>query len=107
MKKKTRQPKKAKKKAYTPYYPESEQIKRIKALEQELAFTSEQRDMLIKRMRPMLDDAFLFYRQQLGDLLTEDQKEHADAAGVTHDQYAMQLIRLCNLKISELSSLRG
>jgi hypothetical protein len=78
----------------------------IKTLEEEVERVSRQRDALRQWLAPMTKDAFLMYKQQLGDLLTNEQKEHADAAGVSHDQYAMQLIRLCNMKISELSQLR-
>lgn len=85
---------------------ESELNRQVNSLEAEIQRVARQRDSLRQFIRPMTLDAFLMYKQQLGDLLTDEQRAHADISGVSHDQYAMQLIRLCNMKISEMSHLR-
>lgn len=54
----------------------------------------------------LYEDGLLFYKRSLGALLTPEQKEHARIAQVSEDQYAMELIRLCQYKIAEINSLR-
>lgn len=47
------------------------------------------------------------YKKRLVGLLDDRQREHARITGCAEDEYAIQLIRLCNQKIAELSSLRS
>jgi len=49
----------------------------------------------------------LAYRQRLAGMLTNEQRDFAKVARCPEDEYAMQLIRLCQRKIDELSSLTG
>lgn len=85
----------------------------ITALRQELEQAEERYKRLVPDTYRLMDenralaDDFAAYRGKLASLLTPEQAEAARISWCAPDVYAMNLIRLCQRKIEEISSLTG